>query len=339
MICGAVTRRLWLVPALAWGALLVDRGAARACSFPPCAFSYAAPADNSVIPANSPGLVYVPGFRPRVGLFTLEDSKAVPFEYVAEDPQRSIYVLRPKAPLSPGWYRLVDFSDCMPLQPGPQHFFDQSFYVSESVDLPTSIGSIEAQPPVVMQVGSICLSTLQPASVALLKLLLSREANAFLPVARFTLTIDDEPWHTTKYGAGPDELRPRGQSERLYDRIVTAPFAPCRQFAGDRALRPGKHRGKLGMHIAGAAADPPPLEFDFQLDGCPATPPAPPWVEEIGRPPVGSMPDGGARVDAGPTESSSRRPEASARGGCSVGGSESAGPLVLLALLLLRRRR
>ncbi|HEY0711416.1 MAG TPA: hypothetical protein VGF45_01990, partial [Polyangia bacterium] len=130
----------------------------------------------------------------------------------------------------------------------------------------------------------------------------------------------------------------------------TAPFAICGEDPHRVGLAPGRHRGTLSYHVAGAQTDPPSVSFDFSLDCAPTTPMLPEpssaadagMVVPIDAGPIDPSPPNGA--DGPGDNDAATSPGTPAGGGCRVAGPRDTATAITviglwLALGVIWRRR
>lgn len=274
-------RRWILIVTFALLAVLHSR--ARACSAPYCSPSVLAPPTGAIIPSNAPALFFDPARvldRPATGAadVTLLDGAgmAVPMDALT-DPQftggvqGSPYLLIPRTPLTPSAsYRLRFSAPCGgDKQDGGVPLTEQAFTTSAAVPQPATAGDLKIAP---QRTQTITVSTRRGscvydivASTAAFELQPSEELKPWLPLARFTTTVDGILWASTGYGADP-------AASATYRGVETV-FAACPPSdpSDDSGLSLGPHHVELQVHIAGATTDPPPLSVEVNLT-CPDAP-------------------------------------------------------------------
>ena len=282
----------------------------------------AAPFPGVTVPANAPALVQYTAYNPSWGSkppprarLLGPDGAEIPLASRAEMAASPLQALVPERLLTPG----------TPLQPGAHTLVyggcqaDQEtrnvFTVGPAAPLPTRIGAIrlQAQPVEALEANWVsgCGWTAQASSVQIV-LEPSPELQAFLPLARFTLTVDGTVWETSAYGsdrvsnptdpAAVSLLRPYTFCDPRFGAGADGGRAGGGSTASG-SIPPGRHRAELSVHIAGADQDPPPLAFEL-VTTC------------------GDVPDGRQAANGG-------------AGGCAVSQLSAPGQPAWLALLVL----
>jgi hypothetical protein len=309
----------------------VPNRAARACTLPSCAQSYAAPAAYKSIPVNAPALVFRPGNSSaldvtgvsKVAFFDVAGT-ALALDQKADPAASGHFLLTPKEPLVAGnWYRLVNLSWCSGPATWPaESAFNNAFSVTPAMPLPTAIGPVSVTP----FVGDVDLpdsgACTKPGKVgaALFTVNHGPEMSAYLWLARWTLKVDGKVEVVSRYG-DYDALSPFPSAARR----INFPYLVCDANRGSW-LSAGKHTAELSVHIAGATQDPPPVTFPFELS-CTASEPSDGGIDGDPSPADGDGGSGPSSFHAGPAGSSPGS-------ACSYGdGGPGSGWGVLAALL------
>jgi hypothetical protein len=253
---------------------LVPVRPAAACSVSACGGTYAAP-NYGIIPSGATALVYKPPFgigpTESSGLrIEAGDGTAVAFTTVPDPATPGHFLVNPTTPLEEGKaYRLISVGWCNlggSLNPA-WPTFNQVFSVGPPSSLPARMGTVTVHPSQMEEVtvgsSASCTEKVR-AAVAVIELHPPPELSAHIQLMRRTLKVDGEVWISEEYGSN----RPAGA------RSAGMPFAVCdpRADIEDRGLAPGTHTGEMSIHVAGAASDPPPVRFTFDL-ACTSAPP------------------------------------------------------------------
>lgn len=310
---------------------------ARACSRFSCTDSYAAPRAYTAVPSNAPALFVqagVPGpaadggtnldgaaadggaapSPPGVISLTTLAGDPIPFSLQSDPVSPKGKLIVPAAPLPVGPLRLQT-GNC-------GHPNDYLFSVLPEAPLPTTIGSVRVSRSLRGLTDSPtngpCRAPID-AAVVQIEILPSLDFRPYAELAQFTLTVDGEVWAQEGYGRHQSwDVDDVQRADLVYARCSALPNGDA-----PSGLTPGRHAAQLSVHIAGAASDPPPIAFDFDLDCAGAG---------------ASSADAGS-ADAASTDAPAERKSSS---GCQVGGNGSTaivGPLALLLALAIRRRR
>lgn len=252
---------------------------ARACSLT-CIQTLVRP--TVTVPANAPAVaVYV--FQSEFHLdlpelytkLLLRDAKGnvVPVTYAAltSSNYQLPVLLRPDAPLTEGAMYFVDYAvDC----DGTSALAPFSTRAAEP--LPTSAGSASASPSSrqMVAIASDAASCRTPVEVAATTLTFTPapELERFLPLARFTTTIDGETWAGSRFGETESPVGPFARSPLLI-------HSTCGKTKGDyegtdQGLASGHHTGELTVEVAGMTPLPAiPFAFDLECpkSGCNVT--------------------------------------------------------------------
>jgi len=252
------------------------------------------------------------------------DAKPVAFTATAEGDH---YLLRPAAAFVPGKHILSWVNYCYPWR-GNYQRRPHRFLVTDASPLPTSIGSLSAEP----YKNGLFPACAPYATEFNLVVMLSPEMLAYLPLATFYIVFDGTMIGRRGYQQQGDEIR----------------FGiPATCGVGDATI---DGRVELFVHIAGAAQDPPPVALDVSV-ACPVPlEKAPPPCGDDGGADdaprdvaLADRPDGEGPRDTGAPDVPSDTGGAgiSYRAGCSCSAAAwdpGAASFLLLGLLVLRQK-
>lgn len=229
----------------------------------------------TTVPANAPAIavyVFQSEFHLQLDeLYTmllLRDAKGnvvpVTYEALTTSNYQLPVLLRPDTPLAPNAMYYVDYAvDCdgtSALSP---------FTTRAAEEHPTSAGTLSVGPSSrqTLAIASSAASCRTPVEVsaATLTFTPSPELERFLPLARFTTTIDGETWANSRFGETESPVGP-------FARSPMALHSTCGKSKGDydgtdQGLTAGHHTGALTVEIAGMTPL-PALPFEVEID-CP----------------------------------------------------------------------
>lgn len=287
---------------------------ADACSAPQCWPGYFTPGDQATVPANLPAIYWRPirvnaqGETPdvsRVQLTTVADP-ATPLAFTATAQPNGDYLIVPTAPLVAGTdYQIVDHSPCGETENAGPHAM---FHAGPSAPLPATLGSLSIYEHGMdsFEVGTArgsCSSTVL-ADQARLELTASADAGPWRDALHFQTIVDDQVWSAD---TSINSTSPPGASwvGRAQDRVYHV-CSTDDDSIGD-GLATGSHHVTMTATLPGTTVSLTAAAVTLDLE-CAGT---------------GS---GSGSDIVMPIED-----------GCNAGGA--AGPLVLLALFGLARKR
>ena len=259
----------WLLLLVAGASSLTHR--ARACSPAYCAEARVSPPEGTTVPANVPALVVVAArgrtgveaYLPPSGIQLADTTGAmVGTEIVLLGDGARTYLVKPRSTLVPNHDYTLRFPnvDCSGSSDGGLE--PRVFRAAEPSDVPQHIGDVGtivhtlAEEEVSTASGSCTSPALVSAATVAVKP--SPELDAYLGVTAFISHLDGDtraypPWFSAE----------RAQGQPLEFRYATT----CR--SDDQGVDPGigagHHTVRLEAVVAGAATQPPFLEFDFEL--------------------------------------------------------------------------
>ncbi len=246
---------------------------AGACSPPSCVDGYFAPRANTNIPANAAALLvvnassYVDAGASAAPSLKVANGELIAATLTAPAGRYAPALLVPTAPLPIGTLSFTHDTRCA----GGEE--TSTFNVVPAVTKPTTIGTVTASPLLLQSLtvptsSGSCVSPINAAAKRL-TYAFSDEMKAFLPLAQFTLKIDDFVWANSDYGAL--DAASGGTSQ---PRSVTQLYRACASTdkgadQGLASLAVGLHRVTISAHIAGETVDPAPILLDLSIDnGC-----------------------------------------------------------------------
>ena len=347
-------KRPFLLSLLTFAGLAASSGAARAETAPPlpACFFTTAPSPDGTVPANLPALVLLDqsyaGTVPSNIRPTFSGDELAAPKVTADSRMAGAYLLTLDPALTAQTSYTVNYSfDCNYKAggpaPHPQGSGSMSFSTVANVALPTAAGTLAAGTPNESDFATSI--TLTP----------SAELAAYLPVTLFDVSVGGAAWAQIPYGGarvsgGTVELDLSAVS--IYSKGVTAAGATS-LCAQTKAASVTVHLS-VTAHVAGAAADPSPLEVDASVLCAENQPP--PGLDGGGDAGDGgsldaSVPGDAGTTDAGPSDAGPDDPGATSQahvaqggGGCQVGSGGDAASLfgglgMAIAALAGRARR
>jgi len=239
------------------------------------------------------------------------------------------------APLAPGLALNVTATGC-----NASVAWQGGFVVGPAAPTPTSAGTlsvtVQVETALTVPVNAGFCATQYSGPTARLHWTADPELVPWLPLTQIVVRVDGKEWARTPYGPQGGKLI--GKPWNFFDLSPDVVVTRCSdQPVNPPSMAPpwpgqGKHTIELQVHIAGMAANPPPLTAEVTLNCAPnAT-----GADALGG--TDAQADGLGGPDAAQVPGNAR--QAPSNSGCNAGPQSGAGWLAVLALfgLALRRR-